>query len=202
MTTNADCTIYHKIYNPATRLDEWEPSQYQGVNWYGKQAVSVGDSGLSTADSYIVRIPTEGRIPVDKGDVVVKGLIQDTITNPSQLKQYESFLVTAVRDNRRGSPMMRLNKNGSVQKYVDSEALRLSSPYVPFKTGNLDRSGIRGTNIGSGEVIYNAPYSSKQYNTATTRSYDAQRGGLWFERMKIDHKEEIMRGAKKLSGGK
>ena len=91
MTTNADCTIYHKIYNPATRLDEWEPSQYQGVNWYGKQAVSVGDSGLSTADSYIVRIPTEGRIPVDKGDVVVKGLIQDTITSPSQLNNTNLF---------------------------------------------------------------------------------------------------------------
>ena len=35
MITNADCTIYHKIYNPETRLDEWEPSQHQGVNWYG-----------------------------------------------------------------------------------------------------------------------------------------------------------------------
>lgn len=107
MITNADCTIYHKIYNPETRLDEWEPSQHQGVNWYGKQAVSVGDSGLNTADSYIVRIPTESCISVTKGDVVVKGLVQDAITSPSQLKQYESFLVTAVRDNRRGSPMMR-----------------------------------------------------------------------------------------------
>mgnify|MGYP005756908825 FL=1 len=95
-----------------------------------------------------------------------------------------------------------LNQNGSVQKYVDSEVLRLSSPYVPFKTGNLDRSGTRGTNIGSGEVIYSAPYAVKQYHTVTFRSYDAQRGGLWFERMKIDHKEEILRGAKKLSGGK
>ena len=130
MITNADCTIYHKTYNPATRLDEWKAFRYQGVNWYGKQAVSVGDSGLNTADSYVVRIPTERHIPVTKGDVanidkknlyskgdcgrllkkgdvVVKGLIQDTITSPSQLKQYESFLVTAVRDNRRGSPMMR-----------------------------------------------------------------------------------------------
>ena len=107
MITNADCTIYHKTYNPATRLDDWKAFRYQGVNWYGKQAVSVGDSGLNTADSYVVRIPTERHIPVTKGDVVVKGLVQDDITSPSQLKQYESFLVTAVRDNRRGSPMMR-----------------------------------------------------------------------------------------------
>ena len=96
-----------------------------------------------------------------------------------------------------------MGQNPSVQKYIDSEVLRLSSPYVPRKTGTLDRSGILGTSIGSGEVIYNAPYAANQYyNTSTSRSYDAQRGAKWFERMKIDHKEEILRGAKQLAGGR
>lgn len=95
-----------------------------------------------------------------------------------------------------------IGQGGTVQKYVDSEVLRLTSPYVPFQTGNLDRSGMRGTRIGSGEVCYNATYAAKQNNTAPTRSYDAQRGGQFFERMKIDHKSEILRGAIKLSGGK
>lgn len=95
-----------------------------------------------------------------------------------------------------------LGQEGAAQKYIDSEVLRLSSPYVPFKTGNLDRSGVHGTTIGSGEVCYTAPYADKQYRTATSRSYDAQRGGMWFERMKIDHKTEILNGAKKITGGK
>ena len=95
-----------------------------------------------------------------------------------------------------------LNDNGRVQKYVDSEVLRCTSPYVPFKTGNLDRSGIQGTKIGSGEVNYIAPYAAKQNQTAPSRSYDAQRGGQFFERMKIDHKREILEGAKKLGGAK
>ena len=51
-----------------------------------------------------------------------------------------------------------LEPTGRVQKIVDSEVLRRSDPYVPFKTGYLKSSGIRGTKIGSGEVMYNAVY--------------------------------------------
>ena len=86
----------------------------------------------------------------------------------------------------------------AAQKYIDGEVLRLCSPLVPFRTGNLEKSGTLGTTIGSGVVEYNAPYARVQYYTAETRSYDAQRGGKWFERMKSAHKDEILRGAKKL----
>ena len=96
------------------------------------------------------------------------------------------------------------NKNFSAERrFVDSEVLRLSSPYVPFQTGMLDKSGILGTDVGSGEVNYIAPYAAAQYyRTSVSRPYDPQRGAKWFERMKIDHKDEILRGAKKISGGK
>lgn len=88
------------------------------------------------------------------------------------------------------------------QKFVDSEVLRLDSPYMPIKTGALIKSGQLGTVVGSGEVNYVAPYAAAQYyNTAQGRSYDPQRGGMWFERMKADHKSEIIGGAKKIAGG-
>lgn len=97
----------------------------------------------------------------------------------------------------------RSNQFSRTQKFVDSEVLRLSSPYVPFQTGMLDKSGILGTDIGSGEVNYTAPYAATQYyNTSISRFYDPQRGARWFQRMKIDHKDEILQGAKKISGGK
>lgn len=89
-----------------------------------------------------------------------------------------------------------------VQKFVDSEVLRLDAPYMPIKTGMLIKSGTLGTVIGSGEVNYIAPYAAKQNQTTPSRSYDAQRGGQFFERMKVDHKDEILRGAKKLGGCK
>lgn len=89
------------------------------------------------------------------------------------------------------------------QKYIDSEVLRLDAPYMPIKTGMLIRSGDLGTVIGSGEVSYIAPYAAVQYyKTATSRSYDAMRGARWFERMKIDHKDQLLRAAAKITGGK
>lgn len=85
------------------------------------------------------------------------------------------------------------------QRFVDSEVLRRCSPRVPFRTGMLEKSGILGTEIGSGEVNYIAPYAAAQYyETADTRPYDANRGAHWFERMKVAEKEDILRGADKI----
>lgn len=85
------------------------------------------------------------------------------------------------------------------QMFVDSEVLRRCSPRVPFRTGMLEKSGILGTVVGSGEVNYIAPYAAHQYyDTAEVRSYDANRGAKWFERMKAAEKEDIFRGAEKI----
>ena len=91
------------------------------------------------------------------------------------------------------------------QSYVDSEVLRLCGPYVPFQTGMLMRSGELGTVIGSGEVRYIATYSHRLYygthfhfdQTAHPRA-----GAMWFDRMKVDHADSILRGAAALAGGK
>lgn len=85
------------------------------------------------------------------------------------------------------------------QMFVDSEVLRRCSPRVPFRTGMLEKSGILGTVVGSGEVNYIAPYATHQYyDTAEVRFYDANRGAKWFERMKTAEKEDIFRGAEKI----
>ena len=85
------------------------------------------------------------------------------------------------------------------QKYVDSEVLRRCSPRVPIDTGMLEKSGKLGTEIGSGEVNYIAPYAAPQYyNTAESRPYDGNRGAKWFERMKTEEKDDILRGADKI----
>lgn len=80
------------------------------------------------------------------------------------------------------------------QKIIDSEVLRLCAPMVPHRSGTLERSGQISTVIGSGEVKYATPYARYQYYaTAQTRSYDPRRGGMWFERMKTAHKDQILR---------
>ena len=110
--------------------------------------------------------------------------------------------VTAKLDWNNNFGAQQTDKFSRAQKFVDSEILRLDAPYMPIKTGTLIKSGQLGTEIGSGEVNYIAPYAAAQYyDTSQSRSYDAQRGGNWFERMKVDHKDEIVAGAKKLAGG-
>jgi hypothetical protein len=96
----------------------------------------------------------------------------------------------------------RTNDFTQAQKFVDSEVLRYCSARVPFDTGMLQKSGILGTVVGSGEVQYVAPYAAAQYyNTAQSRPYDANRGAAWFERGKAAERARILRGAAKLAGG-
>lgn len=108
-----------------------------------------------------------------------------------------------------------LEDHGRVQKFVDNEVLRLSAPYVPHLSGTLERSGKTATDIGSGEVNYNTPYARYQYygkvmvgpapKKVTDKNLTYHGGGLrgshWFERMKADHKDEILRGAAQKAGG-
>jgi len=91
------------------------------------------------------------------------------------------------------------------QKFVDSECLRRADPYVPLRNSILKKSGIAGTVIGSGEIKYTAPYGRKQYYTNTGKGIEGLnasggtkglRGKFWFERMKADHKEEILNACK------
>jgi hypothetical protein len=91
----------------------------------------------------------------------------------------------------------------NAQKYVDSEVLRLSEPYIPLRTGMLIQSGILGTEIGSGEVKWIAPYAKSQYYLVRKVGSEtgALRGSQWFQRMKETHIEGIVSGAKKIAGG-
>ena len=107
------------------------------------------------------------------------------------------------------------------QKFIDSECIRLMAKYTPMRNGMLMKSAVLGTVIGSGEIRYASPYARYQYygklmvssvtgsacarrgeskvltdknlNYSTARHPLAQR--LWFETMKANHKDAILRGA-------
>lgn len=87
------------------------------------------------------------------------------------------------------------------QKFVDSEALRMCTPYVPKDTGELIRSGIRETKPGSGEVVYRTPYARRWYYTPANFQGAPMRGNYWFARMKANHWQTILTGARRIMGG-
>ena len=83
-------------------------------------------------------------------------------------------------------------KFSAAQRFLDSEVLRDSEPYVPKQTGNLIRSGNIGTVIGSGKVIYNAPYARKCYyarGTDYSNGKNPKACALWFEKAKAIKKD-------------
>ena len=79
------------------------------------------------------------------------------------------------------------------QKYLDNEVLKDCAPYVPKDLGNLEKSGIHGTTLGSGQVIYNAPYARKCYYGTTIKFSTAkhpQACAQWFEKAKAVNKKK------------
>jgi hypothetical protein len=134
---------------------------------------------------------------------MAKPLVITTPRGSVRTVQTKSGTIKAKIEWNPGFGVQRTRAFNSAQEYIDNAVLRLDDPYVPYRTGMLIKSGILGTVIGSGEVQYITPYAHRQYyHTATTRGYDAQRGAYWFERMKVDHREEILNGAACIAGGK
>ncbi len=119
-----------------------------------------------------------------------------------------------------------LQEGGPVQKFIDSEVIRLMAPYTPRQNGLLIDAATLGTRIGSGEVNQISPYARYQYygklmvSSITGSAWASKgekkvltdidlkyngapmRGAFWFDRMKADKREDILNGARKLAGAK
>lgn len=92
-------------------------------------------------------------------------------------------------------------KFSKAQTFLDSEVLKDSAPFVPMRTGFLMNSGPIGTKLGSGEVIYNAPYARRvYYGTYMHFSKDKhpQACAQWFEKAKALKKNEWIKGVDKI----
>ncbi|SHN03844.1 Minor capsid protein [Anaerosporobacter mobilis DSM 15930] len=118
-----------------------------------------------------------------------------------------------------------LVEGGEIQKFVDSECLRVMSHYTPMLSGMMEKSATAGTVIGSGTIEYNSPYARFQYygnvmiyeptgstwaplggkkvvtdrNLVHNTSRHPKAGPFWFDRAMQDHKEEILQGAQEIA---
>jgi hypothetical protein len=91
----------------------------------------------------------------------------------------------------------------AAQVFVDSEVLRLCEPYIPLRTSMLIKSGILGTDVGSGIVQWIAPYAHYQYflKRKPGSKTGPLRGPFWFARMKAVNGPSIIAGARRIAGG-
>lgn len=122
-----------------------------------------------------------------------------------------------------------LEDMGRVQKFIDSEVPRRMSPYMPMLSGYMaDKAYKFGPPIGTGIVEYVGPYMRFQYygklmvssitgsawakhgemkvltdiDLQHNKSKHPMAGPFAFDRMKADHKDDILNGARKLAGAK
>lgn len=116
-----------------------------------------------------------------------------------------------------------LQEGGLVQKLVDNETMRYMSDYMPRRqAGELAHMMVMATVIGSGQIDIPGPYAHYLhegilYVSPTTGSAWAKkneikvptgkeltyagapmRGKKFFDRMKADHKDDILQAAQKL----
>lgn len=104
------------------------------------------------------------------------------------------------------------NDYGYMQRFVDSEILRLVEPYVPFQVGILRTSGITNTIIGSGELVWSTLYAQMLWygkkmigpapRTVTETDLifhgGALTGAFWVLRMWEDRGQEIIKSAEEI----
>ena len=113
----------------------------------------------------------------------------------SEIKTTINFNPAAVAEKYKG-------KAKRAQMWLDNEVLKDCSPYVPRITGALERSGIDGTVIGSGLIVYNSPYAKWQYYGYFNHSTQAhsQASREWFEVAKASNKNKWIRKVKQIGG--
>ncbi len=93
--------------------------------------------------------------------------------------------------------------NALAQRWLDNEVLKDTAPFVPRVTGELERSGIAGTKIGSGLLVYNKAYAKAQYYGNFNHSKQAHPKATrrWFHAAKAIYRPKWIAGARKLGGG-
>lgn len=117
-----------------------------------------------------------------------------------------------------------LQDGGPVQQTIDTEVMRYMSPYMPRRqAGELEHLMVLATVIGSGQIDIPGPYAhylhegilyvSKETGSAWAKRNEIKiptnkeltyagapmRGKKFFDRMKADHKDDILEAAQKVA---
>lgn len=124
-------------------------------------------------------------IETPKGKIVIDG------NGKAELKFNSNFQRFAKQYNR-------------AQMILDNDVLSGCEPFIPLQTGMLIKSGILGTNPGSGIVQWIAIYAKRQYYSGRqpgTSSTGALRGKMWFQRWKSVWGRTEIAKIKRIAGG-
>lgn len=112
MYTNADCTIYHRVYDANSHQENYVRTVLYGVFWENKKGINVIKSGMEKADQATIYIPfSVGPFELKPGDRIVHGAVDLDVTGGRISEVEETYpdvlTVTSIDRMDYGRPEMR-----------------------------------------------------------------------------------------------
>lgn len=103
MINNSAVTIYHKVFNDKTRLEEWQRFNYDNAWFFGGKGAGI-NKGYDNANDVTVRISyAQNEVDYSNfsiGDIIVKGHIETNITRQQDLSdELEIYNITSLNNN-------------------------------------------------------------------------------------------------------
>ena len=103
---NNGLTVYHKVFNKNTRLEEWQRYNYQNVWFFGGKGAGI-NKGYNNANDVDVRIWYDKNDNIDInnfkiGDILVKGILDFDINTQQDLNNYDIYNITSINNNNFG----------------------------------------------------------------------------------------------------
>lgn len=83
------------------------------------------------------------------------------------------------------------NATSFAQYALDQQVIKDCNYYIPFDTGNLERSALQSSQPG--QIVWDTPYAKRlyynpQFNFSTDKNPNAR--GMWFDEAKAVHSNE------------
>ena len=108
MISNSSITIYHKNgLDVSTHFEKWVRYNYDNVWYFGGKGASI-NKGYDNANDVEVRIPYGANENLDAsnftvGDIIVKGTLDLDIQTQNDLRNYDIYNITSIKDNNFGN---------------------------------------------------------------------------------------------------
>lgn len=109
MITNSSLTIYHKSneLDMATHFEQWIRYNYDNVWFFGGKGAGINE-GYDNANDVEIRIPYDKNADLDinnfaVGDIIVQGTLETDIQTQDELKNYQIYNVTSIKNNNFGN---------------------------------------------------------------------------------------------------
>ena len=91
------------------------------------------------------------------------------------------------------------------QTFLDTQVMKDSDKFVPYRSGTLARSVQTATDPGSGRITWDTPYAHRMYvgdRFHFTKDTHPSAGSRWFEVAKEKRLPVWVDGVQKILGGK